>query len=257
MSGNWDPALYTRFEDERTRPARDLLGRVTAPEVRIAVDLGCGPGNSTALIAERFPAAAVTGLDTSETMLASARARLPGVRFERADIASWVPETPPDLIVANASLQWVDDHERLVPRLFGVLAPGGVLAVQMPDNRDEPSHAAMRALAGQAPWSTHVGEAAATRVRVLPPAAYYDLLAPVAADVWRTIYLHPMDSAAAIVDWVSGTGLRPFIDPLPDDLRASYLAAYEARIAAAYPPRADGRRLLAFPRLFVVARKPA
>lgn len=256
---DWDAALYGRFENERTRPARDLLDRVPAREMRTAVDLGCGPGNSTQLIVDRCPGAIVTGIDMSDAMLASARARLPGVRFERADIAAWMPVTPPDLIFANASLQWVGGHEHLLPRLFAALAPGGVMAVQMPDNRDEPSHAAMRDLAGQSPWSAHIGETAATRVRILPLAAYYDLLAPVAAnvDVWRTTYLHPMDSAAAIVAWVSGTGLRPFVAPLPEDLKASYLAAYEERIEGVYPPRADGRRLLAFPRLFVVARKPA
>ena len=256
---DWNAALYRRFEAERTRPARDLLDRVALAAPRLVVDLGCGPGNSTALLVDRFPHAEVAGLDTSDAMLADARARLPACRFTKADIAAWRPERPPDLVYANAALQWVGDHEHLIPRLFAALAPGGVLAFQMPDNRDEDSHRLMREVASLPPWSAHLGGAAASRTKILPLAAYYDLLAPSAdgVDAWRTAYQHPLASADAIVDWVSATGLRPFVDPLPDAARAGFLAEYGRRIGEAYPPRADGKRLLAFPRLFVVARKPA
>ena len=252
---SWNPALYSRYEDERTRPARELLARVPLPAARLAYDLGCGPGNSTELLAARFPAARVVGVDNSESMLTAARERLPGLRFELADIATWQPETPPDLIYANAALQWVPGHETLLPRLLALLAPGGALAIQMPDNRDQPTHRLMRELASQAPYAQAIGQAAQSRVGLLPLAAYYDLLAPHAAqvDVWHTIYQHPMDTPRAIVDWVRGTGLRPFVDPLAPDLQARYLAEYERRIALAYPPRADGRLLLAFPRLFLIA----
>ncbi|MGE8125713.1 trans-aconitate 2-methyltransferase [Methylobacterium sp. NPDC080182] len=256
---DWNPALYTRFEDERTRPAAELLARVPLDAPRLAVDLGCGPGNSTALIAARFPDAEVIGLDTSPAMLESARARLPGLSFALADAATWVPERAPDLIYANAVLQWLPDHATLLPRLFGLLAPGGVLAVQMPDNLAEHTHRLMRAVAADGPWAAAIGDpAVAGRLgRMLEPAAYYDLLAPRAAavDVWRTAYHHRMADAAAIVDWVSATGLRPFLDPLDPEERAGFLAAYTRAIDAAYPPRSDGRRLLAFPRVFIVARK--
>lgn len=256
---DWNPALYTRFEDERTRPAAELFARVPLDAPRLAVDLGCGPGNSTALIAARFPDAEVIGLDTSPAMLESARARLPGLSFALADAATWVPERAPDLIYANAVLQWLPDHATLLPRLFGLLAPGGVLAVQMPDNLAEPTHRLMRAVAADDPWAAAIGDpAVAGRLgRMLEPAAYYDLLAPGAAavDVWRTAYHHRMADAAAIVDWVSATGLRPFLDPLDPEERAGFLAAYTRAIDAAYPPRSDGRRLLAFPRVFIVARK--
>ena len=258
---DWNPALYRRFEDERTRPARDLLARVDlaqpAGRPLVVYDLGCGPGNSTELLVERFPGAVVTGIDSSEAMLAEARARLPDCRFERHDVAEWQPEDAPDLVYANATLQWVPGHEILVPRLFELLAPGGVLAVQMPDNREEPTHRLMRAVAGEGPWKETIGEAALVRTKILPLEAYYDLLAPRAAatDVWRTAYQHPMASPEAIVDWVRGTGLRPFIDPLDAEQRAAFLADYTRRIAEAYRPRADGRLLLAFPRLFFVARK--
>ncbi len=256
---DWNPDLYRRFEDERTRPAHDLLERVGHEAARHVVDLGCGPGNSTELLVRRYPDADVVGIDNSDEMLAAARKRLPDAKFEMHDIAAWRPVTPPDVIYANASLQWVGAHDALVPRLFAALAPGGVLAIQMPDNREEPSHRLMRDIAGREPWWGLIGETATTRVRVLQLTDYYDMLAPgaEAVDVWRTTYQHPMDSAAAIVNWVSGTGLRPFIDPLPADLRASFLKAYESAISDAYRRRADGKRLLAFPRLFVVARRKA
>lgn len=258
---DWNPALYRRFEDERTRPADELLARVPLAQATHVVDLGCGPGNSTELLVRRFPQAQVTGIDTSEAMLASARERLPGTAFERGDIATWVPAVAPDLIYANAALQWVAGHETLVPRLFSLLAPGGVLAIQMPDNRQEPSHRLMRAVAGEAPWREPIGDADAVRTELATIAGYYDMLARDAAsvDVWHTVYQHVMPSAGSIVDWLRSTGLRPFLDALPDDaLRAGFLAEYERRIAEAYPERSDGRRLLAFPRMFIVAqRRPA
>ena len=257
---DWNPALYRRYEDERTRPAQELLARVPLSGAARVVDLGCGPGNSTELLANRFPTAQVVGTDNSEAMLASARERLPQARFELSDIATWAPQDQaPDLIYANAALQWVPDHEQLIPRLFAALAPGGVLAIQMPDNREEPTHRLMRAVAAEAPWAEPIGNADRLRTLLLPLGGYYDLLAPGAArvDVWHTIYQHPMANAAAIVEWVRGTGLKPFVDRLPADLQASYLAEYERRVDQAYPVRTDGKRLLAFPRMFIVAQKKA
>ena len=254
---DWNPALYTRYEDERTRPAAELLARVPLAEAARVVDLGCGPGNSTELLARRFPQADVLGIDNSEAMLVSARKRLPQARFEFGDICQWMPDVAPDLIYANAALQWVPDHDTLVPRLFAALAPGGVLAIQMPDNRAEPTHRLMREVASEAPWKDPIGDADKLRTELLGIGGYYDLLARDAAhvDVWHTVYQHPMASAAAIVEWVSSTGLKPFVDPLDAPLKASYLATYEHRIAQAYTPRADGKLLLAFPRMFIVARK--
>ena len=256
---DWNPALYRRYEDERTRPAAELLARVPLTEATQAVDLGCGPGNSTELLVQRFAGAAVVGIDNSEAMLASARERLPQARFEFGDIATWQPALPPHLIYANAALQWVPDHEALIPRLFAALAPGGVLAIQMPDNREEPTHRLMRAVAAEAPWAEPIGNADRLRTLLLPLSGYYDLLAPTAAkvDVWHTVYQHPMADAAAIVEWVRGTGLKPFVDRLPADLQASYLAEYERRVNEAYPARTDGKRLLAFPRMFIVAQRKA
>jgi trans-aconitate 2-methyltransferase len=256
---DWNPELYRRFEDERTRPASELLTRVPLADAACVYDLGCGPGNSTELLVERFPSAQVIGTDNSEAMLASARTRLPACRFELSDIAQWQPPDAPDLIYANASLQWVADHETLLPRLFASLAPGGVLAIQMPDNRDEPTHRLMREVATLDPWASTIAGAAMVRTKILALNAYYDLLACDAeeVDVWRTAYQHPMETPAAIVDWVRGTGLRPFVDPLSPAYREGFLAEYERRIALAYRPRADRRLLLTFPRLFIVARRRA
>jgi trans-aconitate 2-methyltransferase len=259
---DWNPALYLRFANERTRPAAELLARVPLAQARHVVDLGCGPGNSTELLVQRFPEALVTGMDNSQAMLATARQHLPQARFELGDIASWEPAEggAPDLIYANAALQWVGGHETLIPRLFAQLAPGGVLAVQMPDNRQEATHRLMREIAGLPKFVAHVGDAARLRTDILPIASYYDLLsAPdaraVSVDVWHTVYQHPMDSAAAIVQWLRGTGLKPFVENLPEALQADFLTEYEYRVNAAYGVRADGRRLLAFPRLFIVAQR--
>lgn len=256
----WNPTLYRRFEDERTRPAAELLARVRLDPARTVFDLGCGPGNATELLAQRWPQAQLVGVDNSATMLASARQRLPACRFVAADVAdlsAWLGDTPPDLLYSNATLQWLGDHEALFPRLFRALAPGGVLAVQMPDNLDQPSHRLMREMAALPRFAAQLPQADQARTRLLPIGQYYDLLAAQAdeVEVWHTVYQHRMDGPAAIVDWLRATGLKPYTDPLPTDERAAFLAAYEAAIAQAYPPRADGRRLLAFPRLFLVARK--
>jgi trans-aconitate 2-methyltransferase len=252
---DWNPALYSRFEDERTRPAAELLARVPLDAPRHVVDLGCGPGNSTELLVARFPAARIVGTDSSQAMLATARERLPQVSFELGDIAEWAPAEPVDLAYANASLQWVSDHPQLLPRLLSALAPSGVLAVQMPDNLDEPSHRLMRETAA-ALLGMPADDADKHRARILSAQQYYDLLTPRAdVDVWRTTYHHRMDDAAAIVQWLRATGLKPYVDPLAPELQGQFLAEYQRRIELAYAARADGKRLLAFPRLFIVARR--
>ncbi|TDP74393.1 trans-aconitate 2-methyltransferase [Roseateles toxinivorans] len=254
---DWNPALYTRFEDERTRPAAELLARVPLTSPGRVVDLGCGPGNSTELLLARYGQAGISGLDSSPAMLASARQRLPALTFELGDISQWSPSGPPvDLAYANAALQWVPNHEQLMPGLLAALAPGGVLAVQMPDNLDQPSHQLMRELAADPRFAPAIGDAGQVRARILQAEHYYDLLAATAeVDVWRSTYYHLMDDAAAIVQWLRATGLKPFVEALPGELRPLFLAEYERRIDAAYPARADGKRLLAFPRLFFVARR--
>jgi trans-aconitate 2-methyltransferase len=254
---DWNATQYLQFEDERTRPVADLIARIPLTEPRRCVDLGCGPGNSTEMLLRRFPNAEVEGLDSSPDMLASARRRLPNVGFAQADLSTWAPPQTYDVILANAVLQWLPDHPTLYPRLAAALSPGGCLAVQVPDNLQEPTHRLMREVASDGPWAAKLAEAAGSRSPIGSFEEHYGWLVPSCAhiDLWRTTYVHPLESAAAIVEWVKGTGLRPFLDPLDEAERLEYLARYEEAIAAEYPPQADGRVLLRFPRLFVVAQR--
>ncbi|MEO8927824.1 MAG: trans-aconitate 2-methyltransferase [Caulobacteraceae bacterium] len=252
---DWSPATYLKFEDERTRAARDLLAQINLEAPRKIVDVGCGPGNSTELLAARFPHADIVGLDNSPAMIGAARRRAPNLRFEAADANMWTPEPDIDLVFANATYQWVADHLEQLGRVLKALAPGAVLAVQMPDNLAEATHSLMKAVAEDGPWAARLRDAA--RDRLPPPRAYYDALTPhaQAIDIWHTIYNHVLADAGAVVDFVRGTGLRPFIDPLTEAEREAFLSAYQAAIVAAYPPAANGKVLLRFPRLFIVARR--
>ena len=253
---DWRADAYRRFEAERTRPAADLLARVPPDARRSIVDLGCGPGNSTALLAERHPKAAIVGLDSSPNMLAAARARLPRADFRQGDIAEW-SDPSAELVFANAALQWVPDHIGVMRRLAAELPARGCLAVQMPDNEDEPSHALMREIAATARFRDKLADAAAARERIGGFAEYDDALSASCeeVDVWRTTYVHRLAGPDAIVAWLESTGLRPFLNPLDADERADFLALYRAAIAGAYPSRAGGGALLPFPRLFIVATR--
>jgi trans-aconitate 2-methyltransferase len=254
---DWSADQYLKFEDERTRPSRDLLAQIPLSAPRRVIDVGCGPGNSTELLVERWPQAEIIGIDTSADMLRRARERLPEQTFVEVNVAHWVPPANTDLLFANAIFQWVPEHLRQLQRLLDELPSGGVLAVQMPDNLDEPSHLMMREVAHSGPWKETLADAARAK-EVLPrPGAYYDALRPLCQriEIWHTVYNHVLADATAIVEWVKGTGLRPFIDPLEPAERKEFLREYTARVAAAYLPQADGKVLMRFPRLFVVAIK--
>ncbi|WP_277374631.1 trans-aconitate 2-methyltransferase [Pseudomonas sp. AA-38] len=251
----WSAQQYSLFERQRTRPVHDLLAAVPHQGIERAVDLGCGPGNSTAVLQAHAPEAQVMGIDSSEDMLRAARERLPQVNFQLVDIQHWQAEVAPQLILANASLQWLPDHAQLYPRLLAQLSPGGWLAIQTPDNLNEPAHRLAREVAADGPWAARIGEV--SHAERHSAQTYYDILSPHASelDIWRTTYFHVLENAAAVVEWFKSTALLPFLQPLDAGQQAAFLARYQAAIAEAYAQQGDGRVLLPFPRLFVVARR--
>jgi trans-aconitate 2-methyltransferase len=253
----WDAGQYLRFADERTRPAVDLLAQVALTAPARIIDLGCGPGNSTALLRQRWPEASVSGLDSSAEMLAAARRDHPGIDFVAGDIAGWRAERPYDLVFANSALQWVGDHARLLPALFASVAAGGALAVQMPRNHDFATHALMRRVAAEGPWRDRLADARSPSP-VQTPEFYYDCLAPLCAGfaLWEINYIQVMADIAAIIAWLRGTGLRPFLARLDPTEQADFLARYAVLLAEAFPQRADGQVLLPYPRLFFIATRP-
>lgn len=250
---DWNPEKYLAFADERTRPARDLLAQVPLLAPEAVFDLGCGPGNSTALLVERFPAARVTGVDNSPAMLAAARKACPQAHYVEADLAAWTPPEA-ELLFSNATFQWLPDHLAVLEKLAAGARQGGVLAVQMPDNLNEPSHRLMQQAAQDGPWAEKLRGAAAARSVLPAPAVYWQRLKPhlQRLDIWHTIYNHPLSGVKGIVDWLTATGLRPYLDPLDRDERAAFLARYSSLLAEAYPVAEDGTVLLRFPRLFLV-----
>ena len=274
----WDPDRYLEFAAERGRPFDDLIARVVAalagpgPDAQRhsgpqrVLDLGCGPGNLTRRLARLWPEAEVTGVDSSPEMIARAQATggahdpevLAGPIFRLGDLRDWAPQAPVDVLVSNATLQWLPDHLELLPRLVSLLRPGGVLGVQVPGNFADRSHTAMRELADSPRWSRHFTGADPARLQVADPATYLASVAALGcrADVWETTYLHVLQGPDAVTRWVSGTGLRPFLAALPhDDARAAFLDDYRGLVAKAYPKRAWGT-VLPFRRIFLVARAP-
>ncbi|MBY0383098.1 MAG: trans-aconitate 2-methyltransferase [Xanthobacteraceae bacterium] len=251
----WNAKLYLKFASERTRPAQELLARIPLENARRVIDLGCGPGNSTGLLAARWPDAQVTGIDSSPNMLREARAGLPNLSFEQADIASWSAPADADVLFANAVFQWVPDQIVHLKRLLCSLGAGGALAVQMPDNLGEPSHVAMREIASAADFAGKLSDVTKVRHPLPDPGVYYDALKPLCAsfDIWHTYYYHVIDGIHDVVEWMKGTGLRIFLDPLEERERDQFLNAYTELMARVYPVHADGKVLLRYPRLFFVA----
>ncbi|KAL4903066.1 hypothetical protein BDW74DRAFT_157350 [Aspergillus multicolor] len=253
-STDWSAKQYLKFEAERTRPSRDLLAQIPLDSPRNIVDLGCGPGNSTAVLLSQYPNARIAGIDSSPDMIRKARETLPRVEFTVDDLSTYTPQEPVDLFFSNAVFQWLPRNQRLeiIKRLIQLQPSGGVFAFQVPDNLAEPSHVAMQETAADGPWSE---VKSAVRDSFQSPQEIYDELKPLCADVniWHTQYNHSLENHEAVVEWVKGTGLRPFIDPLSPADRDAFLKAYLARLEKAYPISIDGRVFLRYPRLFVVA----
>jgi trans-aconitate 2-methyltransferase len=254
---DWNASQYLKFEAERTRPSRDLLSAVPLQSPKTIIDIGCGPGNSTAVLLAQFPHAHVSGMDSSPNMIDKARATLPGVEFTLADLNTYTPDQPVDLLFSNAVFQWLSKADRIgvIQRLIQSQSSGGVFAFQVPDNFTEPSHVLMRAVAAQGPWATLLSELKPAREQFQTPEELYNHIKPLCSslNLWQTHYQHVLDDHRAIVEWVSGTGLRPFIDPLPQDQRDGFIEEYLQRLKEAYPTLYDGKILLRYPRLFMVA----
>jgi trans-aconitate 2-methyltransferase len=257
----WNSDTYLKFANERTQPATDLAARVAITAPKRVIDLGCGPGNSTAVVAQRWPSARITGVDNSSAMLATARRDFPGWDWQEADIATWAATglsargDRPDVLFSNAALQWVPNHHALLNDLLQNVASGGALAFQVPHNLDAPPQCYLRELAASKAWSKRF-----TRVpvswHVETAAFYYDVLTPLSArvDLWFTEYAHVLSGPDAVVEWYRGTGLRPFLDALPDDTaRDGFLHDYLAALTPEYPRQSDGKILMYFRRLFVIA----
>ena len=251
----WDPERYLAYADERGRPFVELVARVGATAPRTVVDLGCGPGNLTALLKERWPDADVTGVDSSPEMVAAARS-VAGVDFAVGDLRTWRPDEPVDVLVSNATLQWVPGHLDLLPDLVGHVAPGGWLAFQVPGNFDEPSHTIRRDLAAEPEYAGFTAGVATPDA--FDAATYLERLAGLGCtvDAWETTYLHVLTGEDPVFTWVSGTGARPTLQALPDDLRPAFEDEFKRRLRAAYPAGPAGV-VLPFRRVFVVAQVPA
>jgi trans-aconitate 2-methyltransferase len=252
----WDPNLYLKFGAERNRATTDLIAQIDLEEPRRIVDLGCGPGNSTALLHARWPNSDILGIDHSSEMLAEARQQFPDWKFEPADLARWSPATEYDLVFSNATLHWLRGHAALLPRLFTHVAPGGVFAAQIPHHGLSPAHQAIREISLQPQWAAELASAR-EHLTVHSPEFYYDVLAPLAkrVDVWVTIYHHEMANVEGILDWLRATALRAYLDALPSVERQPFKRACLARFAELFTVRADGKVLLPYPRIFVIAAR--
>jgi trans-aconitate 2-methyltransferase len=260
-AGAWDPVRYLRFAGERARPFADLLARVDAEAPRTVVDLGCGEGALTASLAQRWPGARVTGIDSSQTMLAAAAAHaVPGrVEFALADVQDWEPAGPVDVLVSNAVLHWVPGHAGVLARWAGWLSPGGRLALQVPGNFRAPTHTLLTELCRSPRWAASLADAGPDPDAVLEPAGYHDVLTAdgLVTDVWETTYLHVLTGEDPVLNWVRSTQLRPVLARLGEDDAAEFTAAYAAALREAYPQRPDGTTLLPFRRIFAVGSRPS
>jgi len=254
MTATWDPGLYLRFTDHRLRPALDLMARVPLAEARTVYDLGCGPGNVTKLLAGRWPQARVTGVDASPDMLAKAKS-IPNIAWQQADLSTWRAESPADLVYSNAAYHWLGAHDVLFPHLFEQVASGGFLAVQMPRQHLKPSHQILFEMVRERRWNFL--KDAIREDPVHDPGFYYERLAPQAAslDIWETEYLHVLEGREPVLNWFKGSNLRPVLDRLDASQQPEFLRIYGERLLTAYPPRSDGRTLLPFLRIFIVAQK--
>jgi trans-aconitate 2-methyltransferase len=254
---DWSATQYLKFEAERTRPVRDLIAQIPLKTPKTIVDLGCGPGNSTEVLAKHFPDAHVTGMDSSPDMIEKARKRLPNVEFALGDVASFEQTEPADLLFSNAVYQWIPHDQRLgvLTKLVESQKSGGVFAFQAPDNFSESTHVAMRETADQGPWAQKLKTATIFRKGFHSPQELYNAFRPLCSEinVWHTHYYHILKDHQAVVEWVKGTGLQPYLHPLSPLEQEEFLKQYLQRVEKSYTPLDDGKICLRYPRLFLVA----
>ncbi|MEV4397675.1 trans-aconitate 2-methyltransferase [Nonomuraea sp. NPDC049607] len=251
----WDPVTYAVYADERSRPFIELISRVGAVAPDYVVDAGCGSGELTVMLAERWPGATVEGFDASPAMIAKARKLDTPVHFAVADVETWHPDRPMDVIVSNAVLQWVPSHHDVLEHWLEELAPGGWLAFQVPGNFDAPSHVAIRELCASRAWADRLSDLNRSNP-VDDPVRYLDFLndGGCQVDAWETTYVHLLQGENPVLDWVSGTALRPIFDRLGPEEQRQFKADLAGPLAEAYPARSYGTPF-PFRRIFVVAQK--
>ena len=244
---DWNPAQYLRFGSERLRPALDLMARIQVDSPESVYDLGCGTGTITGILKERWPDARVTGVDSSASMLERTRDLETGVYWQHADLKHWQPDKAADIVYSNAALQWLDDHGRLFPRLMATVKPGGVLAVQLPENFSAPSHTSIADTVREGHWRERLAPFQREQP-VAEPSFYYDILSQLSnsIDMWETTYMHVLEGDNPVVEWTKGTMLRPLLDNLSEEEGNDFLQSLTEKVAKAYPHRADGKTVLPF-----------
>ena len=255
-TSDWNATLYLNFGNERLRPALDLLAQIPADDPKLVYDLGCGPGNVTVYLKQRWPNAKIVGVDSSADMLQKARATGQDIEWVQADLNTWTPEAPADVVYTNATLQWLGDHPTLFPRLLEGVKPGGVMAVQIPNNFGEPSHTCIADAVRQSPWRERLEPYLQGRP-VLAPSAYYGILRPLVTrlNLWETTYHQQLEGEDPVVTWTMSTVLRPLLDQLDKAEGAALVEDYRQRVRRAYPPHDDGTTILPFKRIFMIAVK--
>ncbi len=254
---DWNSTQYLKFKAQRTQPSIDLAARIEVENPRDIIDIGCGPGNSTRVVKDRFPEARATGADLSDNMLEAARRDNPDCDFIKLDVGGDLSALTGkfDVVFSNACLQWVSEHRRLLPSLFSLLRKGGALAVQIPMNFEEPIHRIIGETAQSPEWS---GKFRDQRIfYTLSEGEYFDILSELTDDfeIWRTVYFHRMPSIESIIEWYKGTGLRPYLDALSDNDKEKFLAEIKARLEEEYPRQKNGEIIFRFPRFFFITRK--
>jgi trans-aconitate 2-methyltransferase len=252
---SWNPDLYLQFKEERTQPARDLSARIVVEKPKDIVDLGCGPGNSTQVLRDRWPGANILGVDYSYEMIEKANTSCPNGQWLRADLRDWNPEDSWNIVFSNATLQWIPDHRRLIPRVFSLVRPTGVLAVQLPANQDAPLHRALLEVARRNEWKD-LTSGCKDLITYHEPGFYYDILSALSPRVflWKTAYYHVLQNHQGLIEWYSSTGMKTYLDRLPEEKqKVSFRRQVLEACRASYPVQKDGRILYPFERLFFLA----